>query len=67
MLYTDGILEARDKSGQEYSLKRLTDCLNEPCPTAEAYTDHILDHVKTFAKGVEQHDDMTVLTLKIPD
>jgi sigma-B regulation protein RsbU (phosphoserine phosphatase) len=62
-LYTDGIIEARNKSGKDYELKRLMQCMQKNNSSAQAFTNAILQDVEEFSRGAEQHDDMTILTL----
>jgi serine phosphatase RsbU (regulator of sigma subunit) len=66
VLYTDGISEAMNPNGDCFGDQRLVDL-------AERYADlssndlqrHILDEVHTFAGDAAQHDDMTMVLVKI--
>jgi len=66
-LYTDGIIEARNSKGKEYHLQGLINCIRGRSKNASTYTQHIFKNINKFAKGVNQHDDMTVLTVTIPN
>ena len=66
VLYTDGISEAMNRDGDCFGDQRLVDL-------AERYADlpsndlqqHILDEVHTFAGDAAQHDDMTMVLVKV--
>jgi len=63
LLYTDGITEARDSSGQQFGIERLTarieELRHEP---VEKIRDDILADVARFAS--HQEDDVTLLVLR---
>ena len=63
--YTDGVIEARNKNGVEYSLERLRNAANKKLPTAADYAGQILQDLGNFSEDAEQHDDTTVLIIKI--
>jgi len=65
-LYTDGIVEARDKEGSEYTIEKLKRCVAPGCPNAKEYLDRIFKDMETFSKDANQHDDMTTLVVTIP-
>lgn len=65
-LYTDGVTEARDKNGKEYTAERLAGCVKKPAVSAKEYSDRIFEEVRRFSAGAEQHDDITALTVVIP-
>lgn len=62
LLYTDGIIEARDKSGQEYTLDRLMQC-GGATGKAEELVARIFQDVENFSRGRDPHDDMTVVSI----
>jgi sigma-B regulation protein RsbU (phosphoserine phosphatase) len=64
-LYTDGVIEARDKNGKEYTLERLAKCVKEKAGSAAAYSERIFEEVRKFTTGADQHDDITALTVVI--
>jgi sigma-B regulation protein RsbU (phosphoserine phosphatase) len=64
-LYTDGVVEARDKHGKEYTLERLAECVKKEAASAEAYSERIFEDVRKFTTGADQHDDITALTVVI--
>jgi serine phosphatase RsbU (regulator of sigma subunit)/catechol 2,3-dioxygenase-like lactoylglutathione lyase family enzyme len=63
-LYTDGITEAYNDSGQEFGEEKLIDRLRQhrarSCQTA---LEEIANEVRSFASG-EQHDDITLIVAK---
>jgi sigma-B regulation protein RsbU (phosphoserine phosphatase) len=64
--YTDGVLEAENAASQEYGEERFRAVLRA---NALAPPDHILSHVlfdiHRFAGAAPQHDDVTLLLLKV--
>lgn len=64
--YTDGIVEAQDKAGEQYKLERLIKILlankNKEVGELEKC---VLDSVNKFTKGLPQKDDITMVLLKI--
>lgn len=65
LMYSDGITEARSKSGEIYGLKRLQEVLKKSARlnTAEAVKNAILADVKEYMKGAKQLDDITLVVL----
>ncbi|MDD5424754.1 MAG: SpoIIE family protein phosphatase, partial [Candidatus Omnitrophica bacterium] len=66
VMYTDGISEARDRNIREFGEKRILDTalLNRQL-SAQELSDRLVGEVQKFSKGMPQHDDMTVIVLKI--
>jgi CHASE2 domain-containing sensor protein len=66
VLFTDGIIEAVNKEGKEYEMNIFKNLiLRNKFSSAKELTDKIIQDVEEFAKGNIQHDDMTIVTLKI--
>jgi sigma-B regulation protein RsbU (phosphoserine phosphatase) len=65
VIYTDGIVEARDGLGNEYGEERLRLML-EACfyQSAEDINAHIRHDVQEFSRGQPLHDDQTLLVIK---
>jgi sigma-B regulation protein RsbU (phosphoserine phosphatase) len=64
-LYTDGVNEAMDAGGNEYSYERLEEFLKRS--KGQSTTNIVngsLDDIKDFVKNAEQSDDITVLTIR---
>jgi sigma-B regulation protein RsbU (phosphoserine phosphatase) len=66
VLFTDGITEAMNREGEEYSDEKFEDFVSGlgHCSSKEALN-KILDDVKTFIEGAPQSDDITALILKV--
>jgi sigma-B regulation protein RsbU (phosphoserine phosphatase) len=68
-MYTDGVTEAENKSGELLGEARLEEVLlkNKSC-SADDLPGAVTAEINVFAQGAEQSDDMTMLTLQIkPD
>jgi serine phosphatase RsbU (regulator of sigma subunit) len=60
-LYTDGITESFNDSGEEFGEARLIDSLRQNCGSSpQAALDSIVQAVRRFS-GREQHDDITLI------
>ncbi|MFT3869971.1 MAG: SpoIIE family protein phosphatase [Nibricoccus sp.] len=65
ILYTDGITEAPNNEGREFSGVRLSERVRSIYTrTASQINDGIFDAVRRFSGGATQRDDMTVVTVK---
>jgi sigma-B regulation protein RsbU (phosphoserine phosphatase) len=64
--YTDGIIEAQNKNGEQYTLERLIETLikNQDKGVNELQKS-VLDSVNEFIDGVPQKDDITMVLLKV--
>ncbi|MCH9627760.1 MAG: hypothetical protein S4CHLAM2_14030 [Chlamydiales bacterium] len=66
VLYTDGITEAHDEEFELYSEERLIQLIeNEGEKSASALVRRIVADVNDFAGKAPQHDDITLLVMKI--
>ncbi|MHC5036382.1 MAG: PP2C family protein-serine/threonine phosphatase [Planctomycetota bacterium] len=64
--YTDGIIEAKNKAGEEFGLHRLDDLIKEHGQSsAEVLVDAIRKSYEEFNQGQEQDDDITLVALKV--
>jgi serine phosphatase RsbU (regulator of sigma subunit) len=60
-LYTDGVTESFNDSGEEFGEQRLVDALQKNCKLPpQALLDSIIDEVRRFSSR-EQHDDITLI------
>ena len=66
VLYTDGIVEARNRHGGVFGIERLAQVLEEPVASAADAKHKILDHLHAFTDGADQADDVTVLVVRRP-
>lgn len=66
MFVTDGITEGQKLSGDEFGEERLSDILaaSRALPAA-AIRDKVLTEVKAFAGEASQHDDQTIVVVKV--
>jgi sigma-B regulation protein RsbU (phosphoserine phosphatase) len=65
-VFTDGVTEAMDKSGQLYSEARLEEVLTQSDNALVSdLIQHSLDDVSAYASGAEQSDDITVLAFRL--
>jgi sigma-B regulation protein RsbU (phosphoserine phosphatase) len=64
--FTDGISEAMNHAEEEFDEPRLMDAIrNCPNGTAATISSYILDHVDAFTAGADQHDDMTIVVVRL--
>ncbi|MEO8348847.1 MAG: fused response regulator/phosphatase [Acidobacteriota bacterium] len=59
--FTDGVTEARDAAGGQFSENRLLAIVAEGAPSATALLDRVREAVSAHAAGVERSDDITML------
>jgi sigma-B regulation protein RsbU (phosphoserine phosphatase) len=66
VLFTDGVSESMNARDEEWGEDRLIDFSMTCCglPALEAVT-RILAAAEAFAAGASQHDDMTLVVLRI--
>jgi sigma-B regulation protein RsbU (phosphoserine phosphatase) len=64
--FTDGISEAMNHAEEEFDEERLMSAIRK-CPTLSAahISSHILEHVDAFTAGAKQHDDMTIVVVRL--
>ncbi|MGA9119987.1 MAG: SpoIIE family protein phosphatase [Bacteroidota bacterium] len=66
ILLTDGITEARNLQGEEISPQLLEQVIrNHSSESAEHVRDSILDAVREFAGRAPQHDDQTIVVVRV--
>jgi serine phosphatase RsbU (regulator of sigma subunit) len=61
--FTDGVVEARSPAGEAFGAKRLEAALTGPAASASELVHAVLEALRTFTGGAEQHDDVTLLAL----
>ena len=65
VLYTDGITEAPNDEGKEFSGARLADVVRaNQQRSAKEINDRVLEEVQRFADDTPQRDDLTLMTVK---
>ena len=66
ILYTDGIIEAMNKDGEQYSKKSLLQIIqNNSRIDAKELVNAVSDDLESFVGNANQHDDQTLLILKV--
>ena len=66
VFYTDGIVEAMSPEEELFGFERLETAIqNSTDLSAQELLDKILNQVNTFAAGADQHDDITVIIMKM--
>jgi sigma-B regulation protein RsbU (phosphoserine phosphatase) len=64
-LYTDGLTEARNQTGEEYGLARVQGLANRlSCSEPKALIAEYLEDLSGFRKSVKQTDDLTLLAVR---
>ncbi len=65
VLYSDGITEAQDPTGDDYQEERLTRSLRDNCgQSAESMADRVLQDLGRFRQTCPPVDDMTLLIIR---
>jgi phosphoserine phosphatase RsbU/P len=65
-IFTDGVIEAVNESGEEYGEHRLLSSLQTASPASAAEVlKRVMTEVNTFVGYARQHDDITCLVLRI--
>jgi len=65
-MYTDGISEARNINGEEFGHDRILTILNNvKSKSSKEIVEEIIEEVTKFSKGMNQHDDITAMAIKI--
>ncbi|OPX65303.1 MULTISPECIES: SpoIIE family protein phosphatase [unclassified Methanoregula] len=66
VLYTDGVTEATNEKIEEYGTDRFTDCvMKNRNGTAKEIREAVVRDVIAFAGTQPQHDDITIMVLKV--
>ena len=60
-LYSDGVPEAKNEAGEQYSDQRLTALLDSWQGNPQGLLDTLVESVNEFIAGARQHDDITLL------
>ncbi|MFO0827182.1 MAG: PP2C family protein-serine/threonine phosphatase [Phycisphaerales bacterium] len=65
VLYTDGITEAREPSGEMFGIERIEESLRVCTGAPTCAVQHITTHLLEFEAGVRPGDDQTLLVLQV--
>jgi sigma-B regulation protein RsbU (phosphoserine phosphatase) len=63
-MHTDGVIDARDATGQSFTEKRLLDRLTQPAPTATATLEQLVAELRAHIGTGDQFDDITILAVR---
>jgi serine phosphatase RsbU (regulator of sigma subunit) len=63
VVYTDGVIDAQNKSDEAFGKHRLVDLFKNSYPTAQILIDTILDQINVHISDQSQFDDITILAL----
>ena len=64
-VFTDGVVEAVNETGEEYREERLLWCVNSITGSASDVLSRVMTEVNTFVGYARQHDDITALVLRV--
>jgi sigma-B regulation protein RsbU (phosphoserine phosphatase) len=68
ILFTDGVLEARNTRGEEFGEDRLREFLRRNASSsAEEILARLQQEISDFSAGTPQHDDITMMVLGYDD
>jgi sigma-B regulation protein RsbU (phosphoserine phosphatase) len=65
LLYTDGITEATNASGEFYGRERLLSCVSEDVPNAQHIIDCVTHKLLAFTGSRDQEDDRTLVAMRL--
>ncbi len=66
VLYTDGIIEAMNEAGEQYSIKSLKKIImDNTLLSARELVDKIKNDLESFVGKARQHDDETIVVMKV--
>jgi len=65
LFYTDGVIEAMNSENDEYGADRFMEVLQTyRLKTCDEIIQAVLDDIAKFAKGIHQHDDITIMAIR---
>jgi sigma-B regulation protein RsbU (phosphoserine phosphatase) len=66
VLYTDGVSESMNAEDEEWGEESLIACAKTCCDlSAREALDHLMSAAVEFARGAPQHDDMTLMVIRV--
>jgi sigma-B regulation protein RsbU (phosphoserine phosphatase) len=64
ILYTDGVTEALDSSGEEFGVENVTRVIVDSAPMgADVVVERLTAELKNFVGEAPQHDDITLIVI----
>ncbi len=67
LIYTDGVIDARNLAGEGFSMDRLLDHARQPAGSAQSLLDTLDDRIHAHVQAAEQFDDITMVVLRRAD
>jgi len=68
LFITDGITEAHSRAGGEFGEEKVASLLQDHAMlSADQIRDQIINEVKHFGAGTQQHDDQTIVVVKVTE
>jgi phosphoserine phosphatase RsbU/P len=68
VIYTDGVTEAVNEAGELFGLRRLRHAIREHCRgSAQGTCDGIMKAVMNYQGALPQHDDITLVAVRVAD
>lgn len=64
LLYTDGVIEAKNRRHEEFGIKRLYAALNRRWPSTLEVVEQCLYHLLQFVQSSPQNDDITLVAFQ---
>ncbi|MGP8330181.1 MAG: PP2C family protein-serine/threonine phosphatase [Methanosarcinaceae archaeon] len=64
IFFTDGVIEAKNVKGQQFSMKRLVANVDGTRENPEKMVQHILNQIDEFSEKTPRHDDTTIVALR---
>lgn len=66
VLYTDGIIESANEAGEEFGIRRLRDTVRSTASqSAQDILFQIVTEAQRHTEGTDQHDDVTMMVLRV--
>jgi len=64
VMITDGVIEAKNTTGEAYSLERVMKVVAKEKQSAQEVVQSLFNDLQSFSRGVVQHDDLTIVVIK---
>jgi phosphoserine phosphatase RsbU/P len=66
LFYTDGLIEARNEIGEQFSVNRLHQCLQDNChQSAQSLLQSVMNSQRSFSGNSQLTDDLTLLVMDV--
>ena len=63
-VYTDGVVDARNLDGRQFTMARLREVIEQPSESAQGLIDNVDDSLRAHVTAADQFDDITMLALR---